>query len=77
MDGEIIAAEMTYSVAGPQMIIIDHTEVGEDYRGQGIGRRVLDALVEKARKEEFKIMPLCPYARSEFQKDPSIRDVMR
>lgn len=71
------AAEMTFSIASKQLIIIDHTEVNENYRGQQLGRQLLDALVQKARDEDFKIMPLCPYARSEFQKDASIQDVMR
>jgi predicted GNAT family acetyltransferase len=70
-------AEMTFSVASPLLIIIDHTDVNEHYRGQQLGRRLLDALVQKARDESFKILPLCPYARSEFQKDTSIQDVMR
>jgi len=68
---------MTFSVAGNDLIIIDHTDVHENYRGQGLGRILLDALVEKARVEHFKILPLCPYARSEFEKDPSLRDVLR
>jgi hypothetical protein len=71
------AAEMTFSIAGPELIIIDHTDVNENYRGQGLGRQLLDALVEKARNEKFKILPLCPYARSEFEKDPTLRDVLR
>jgi len=71
------AAEMTFSIASKQLIIIDHTEVNENHRGQQLGRQLLDALVQKARDENFKIMPLCPYARSEFQKDTSIQDVMR
>ena len=71
------AAEMTFSIASAQLVIIDHTEVSEHYRGQQLGRQLLDAMVQKARDENFKIMPLCPYARSEFQKDASIQDVMR
>ena len=75
-DGKRVA-EMTFSVASKQLVIVDHTDVTENYRGQQLGRKLLDALVQKARAEEFKIMPLCPYARSEFQKDTSIQDVMR
>jgi predicted GNAT family acetyltransferase len=71
------AAEMTYSIASKQLIIIDHTDVNENYRGQQLGRQLLNALVQKARDEDFKIMPLCPYARSEFEKDATIQDVMR
>lgn len=70
-------AEMTFSVASKDLIIIDHTDVHEDYRGRELGKQMLDALVEKARREKFKIMPLCPYARSEFQKNSSIQDVMK
>ena len=32
-------ATMTYSVAGDDMIIIDHTEVGDSLRGTGAARR--------------------------------------
>ncbi len=70
-------AEMTYSIAGPSLIIIDHTEVHDNHRGNGLGRKLLDSVVEMARTENIKIIPLCPYANSEFQKDPSIRDVLR
>lgn len=70
-------AEMTYSKAGVSLIIIDHTEVGESLRGQGVGRRLLDAIVAMVREKGLKILPLCPYAKSEFVKDPSLRDVLR
>ena len=70
-------AEMTYSVATPNLVIIDHTEVSEKYQGQGLGRRLLDTIVAKAREDGFKILPLCPYAKSEFVKDESIGDVLK
>jgi len=70
-------AAMTFTKAGDSLIIIDHTEVGEQLRGQGVGRQLLDTMVNLAREREIKIMPLCPYARSVFQKDESIRDVLR
>lgn len=71
------AAEMTYSLAGSNLIIIDHTEVNEAYRGQGLGRKLLDKIVNMARENEKKILPLCPYAKSVFDKDSSISDVLR
>ncbi len=70
-------AEMTYSVAGPQLIIIDHTEVDDSLKGTGTGKKLLMALVEKARKEKLKILPLCPFAKSVFDKDGTIGDVRR
>lgn len=70
-------AEMTYSRAGEELIIIDHTDVGEHLQGQGVGRQLLKAIVEMARDRGIKILPLCPYAASVFKKDLSIQDVLR
>lgn len=70
-------AEMTYSVAGKQLIIIDHTEVDEVLRGTGAGKKLLLAIVDKVREDGIKILPLCPFAKSVFDKDESIRDVLK
>jgi len=70
-------AEMTFSKAGTQMIIIDHTDVAEGFQGKGLGRQLLNKMVALARERQVKILPLCPYAKSVFDKDPSIRDVLR
>lgn len=70
-------AEMTYSWAGEDKFIIDHTDVSDTLRGQGIGRHLLDAAVNFAREKQVKIIPLCPYAKSVFDKDPTLHDVLR
>lgn len=69
-------AEMTYSRTNAAMIIVDHTEVDPSLGGQGVGRRLLGALVQWARATGTKVVPLCPFARAQFDKDPSIRDVL-
>lgn len=68
-------AEMTYSRADKQLIIVDHTRVDERLRGLGVARRLLDALVAWARATGTQVMATCPYAKAQFEKDPSIRDV--
>lgn len=72
-----IQAEMTYSRAGEKLMIIDHTEISDALQGKGVGRKLLQNAVDFARTNEIKILPLCPYAKSVFDKDPSIRDVLR
>ncbi len=69
-------AQMTFVRQDPTHIVIDHTEVSDELRGQGVGRKLLTAYVEWARETGTKITPTCPYARSVFEKDPSIRDVL-
>ncbi|AZC06266.1 N-acetyltransferase [Acinetobacter nosocomialis] len=64
LDGETVAGEMTYTWAGESMLIIDATDVNENYRGQGVGRQLLDALVAFVREKDVKVIPLCPYAKS-------------
>ncbi len=73
-DGERLAT-MTYSRATPTLVIIDHTEVSDVLKGQGMGRQLLDGLVAWARETGTKVMATCPYALGQFRKDESIRDV--
>ena len=68
-------AIMTYSHAGSDKIIIDHTQVDESLQGQGIGYELVDAAVQYAREKELKIMPLCPFVNSVFKKKPEYTDV--
>ncbi len=68
---------MTYVWAGPESFIIDHTEVGDALKGQGAGKQLVMAAVEFAREKHLKIIPLCPFAKSVFQKVEEIRDVLK
>ena len=69
-------AEMTYSRTNATMIIVDHTEVDSSLSGQGVGRELLGALVQWARATGTKVVPLCPFAKAQFDKDVAIRDVL-
>lgn len=70
------AGIMTYTWAGSTKFIIDHTEVNEDFKGKGVGQQMLMKAVEYARANHLKIMPLCPFAKSVFDKNPDIADVL-
>jgi len=74
-DGKI-AAEMTYVWVGTGKIIIDHTEVNEILKGQGAGKQMVSKVVEFARENALKIVPLCPFAKSVFDKTPEYGDVL-
>ena len=76
LEGKNVAA-MTYSVAGANLVIIDHTEVGDSLRGTGVGQALVEAAVQWARANGKRIMPLCPFARSVFDRTPEFDDVRR
>jgi len=71
------AAEMTYSRAGDGLIIIDHTEVPAALRGRKIGERLVRQAIEDARRENVAIVPLCPFAKAQFDRHPEWHDVLR
>ncbi len=76
-DGESEAlAELTYSKAGKELIILDHTEVSDKLRGKGAGEKLVRAAVDLAREKKVKIMPLCPFANAMFKKHEELRDVL-
>ena len=68
-DNDKIAGEMTYTWAGKDKFIIDHTEVDEKYNGKGYAKHLVMAGVEFARENNVKIIPLCSYAKSRFDRD--------
>ncbi len=69
-------AEMVYVMAGPQKMIIEHTEVDESLKGKGAGAKLLEALVEFVREKEIKVIPLCPFAKATFNKRIDLQDVL-
>lgn len=75
VDGKQEAA-MTYTWAGTDRIIIDHTEVNETLKGKNAGKQMVMKAVEFARAKGIKIIPLCPFANSVFKKTPVIQDVL-
>ncbi len=70
-------AEMTFSKVGDTMIIIDHTEVPDAFRGQGAGLRLVTRAVEDARAAGKKIIPLCPFANAQFRRHEEWADVLK
>jgi len=70
------AGEMTFTWAGKEKFIIDHTEVDDKFGGKGYAKQLVMAGVDYARENGLKIIPLCPYAKMRFDRDESLRDVL-
>ncbi|MBO0486968.1 GNAT family N-acetyltransferase [Vagococcus fluvialis] len=76
IDNNTEAGEMTWSNAGESLIIIDHTFVDNAFRGQGIANELVAQGVAYARENNKKVMPLCPFAKKEFDRHPEYQDIL-
>jgi len=72
----LMQAQMTFVFAGAERMIIDHTEVQPGNEGKGYGKQMVSAAVEYARANGIKIIPLCPFAKSVFDRVSEFRDVL-
>lgn len=70
------AGLMTYTWAGDDKFIIDHTEVDEQYGGLGLGKKLVEAGVNFAREKGVKIIPLFPFAKRTIEKTAEFQDVV-
>ena len=70
------AGKMTYTWAGEDKFIIDHTEVDPKFGGKGLAKPLVLAGAAYAKENNKKVIPLCPYAKSVFEKNQNIQDVL-
>ncbi len=68
-------AFLSYTPNG-DVLTVDHTEVSSKLEGQGIGKKLVEQIVEYARSENKKIDPKCPFADSVINKTPELQDVL-
>ena len=73
-DGEN-AGTMQYKWKDSNTFNIVHTEVDQKFEGKGLGKKLVNAAVDFARKENKKIVASCSYAHSVLKKDDSLKDI--
>jgi hypothetical protein len=69
-------AEMTYIESNKSLLVIDHTYVSDELRGQGIAGKLLEQVVLYAREHKKKIKPLCVFAKKKMEDTPAYHDVL-
>lgn len=74
-DGEVVAGELVVSRVNAELLIIEHTEVAPSHAGTGLGKRLVAEAVAWARAEGQRFLPLCPFARTIFDRTPDYGDV--
>lgn len=74
LDDDKIIGLCQYKING-HVLDVYHTEVDKSYGGQGLAGKLLDQVVDFARKENKKIYPTCSYVLKKFDQDESYKDV--
>ncbi|OBX05528.1 acetyltransferase [Gallibacterium salpingitidis] len=61
-------AELTYEYINPQTIDANHTFVDPSLRNQGIGDKLLKALLQFTEQKQLKIIASCSYVAAKLRK---------
>ncbi|WP_226064266.1 GNAT family N-acetyltransferase [Kaistella polysaccharea] len=70
------AGLLNFQKTDDSTIEIIHTEVDEEFGGKGLGKELVKAAVEYARKNNYKVIPSCSYAKKTIDKTPEFQDVL-
>ncbi len=58
------------------LIKLTHTDVSNTLKGQGVGQKLVAYAVDYARRNQVKIIPICPFTVNQFEKNPQYNDVV-
>lgn len=62
-------AEMQIGISGSDLTVY-HTEVSPKAEGRGLAKKLLSTMVDYARKNNLKVIALCPYVFAQFKRHP-------
>lgn len=67
LDGEERLGEMVIGIRKNHLTVY-HTEVSAEAEGKGVAKQLLNAMVDHARQNGLKVIPLCPYVHLQFRR---------
>ena len=73
-DGAVVAIA-DYRVAG-DVVILPHTEVRSDLRGQGLGAQLVEGALDDVRSQGRQVEPACWYVREFIHANPDYQDLV-
>jgi predicted GNAT family acetyltransferase len=69
MDGAEQMGEMVVGISHSNLTVY-HTEVSTKAEGRGYAKKMLNAMVNHARTNHLKVIPLCPFVHAQFKRHP-------
>ncbi len=75
-ENNTVLAELSYSFAGPDKLILDQTNVSAKIKAKNIGNNLVEAAVNYSKAKNIRIVPLCPFAKDLIENTPEFREVL-
>ncbi|MGY2079556.1 GNAT family N-acetyltransferase [Modestobacter sp. SYSU DS0657] len=66
VDGELAA--IAEYIRTPDLVVFTHTEVLPGYEGRGIASSLVQQALDDVRRQELKVLPLCPFVAGWMQR---------
>ncbi|GII86025.1 N-acetyltransferase [Sphaerisporangium siamense] len=57
-------------------MVFTHTEIDEEYEGQGLGGTLIRVALDAARDTGLRVVPLCPFVAAYIEKHPEYADLV-
>ena len=70
-------AEMTFSRSSDTLVMLDHTFVPEEKRGEDHAKALAERAVADAREHGWKIIPVCPFFKAIAARHDNWNDVVK
>lgn len=74
VEGHELKIDYSWERAG--VMRVEFVEVPRALGGRGLGTALVEALVKKARAEDFRLVPICGFARAQLARHPDWQDVL-
>jgi len=74
VDGEV-AGIVFYQERDGALVLV-HTEVADEFEGQGIGSRLAAGTLDEARARGASVIPMCPFIRGYIERHPEYADLV-
>jgi predicted GNAT family acetyltransferase len=59
-----------------RLIAFIHTEVDQQFEGQGIGTALIQGALDDARAQELHVLPFCPFVRGYIERHQEYLDLV-
>jgi predicted GNAT family acetyltransferase len=57
-------------------ITFTHTEVPPSLKGRGVGSHLVKSALEESRKQEYRVVPACPFVAYYIRRHPEYADLV-